>query len=170
MSNHWSETCCEFLLGICNYCIIMVFLVGAFIFNVVNVGIGMSYPNATCYETQNLVSLSTWIQVINLVTLFCVLVTFIAFVLTINRKHAFNCWTALPYVGMISMPLIASICLNIIGIIEIGHQYYFCVKEVPKVAALSIATVIVNIIIYAIIGAVLRIMFHKKEGAYMELF
>lgn len=116
--------------------------------------IGVDYKNATCYENQKIISLSSWL----IISTSCFLVYQIYYIILLtialygceipNYKEFYICNVSL-LVFMIIGISVFKIVMFIIGIIELTHQYPTCYVEVYPVTTMSIVFTVINALYYA---------------------
>lgn len=131
-------------MGGCMVVILLVFLV----FDIVGLSIGTSHPNATCYASQNIMSLSSWLVLVcsvatavTVILIFLIIIGLCGFC-TDNGGSAIL--ASIPGMILLALSAIFGFIMNIIGIIELAYQFPSCNHEVQSVCVMVIIIVVIN--------------------------
>lgn len=136
-----------YCIGTCSVCCIMISLSFVFAFNITGLVIGLSHQNATCYENQNLMSLSFWLELVTSVSMASIgliLLAALCGVCGMVTKNAIVLLSSIPVIILIGFTSLFSFIMNIIGIVELVYQFPSCKNEVQPVCIMVIIIIVVN--------------------------
>jgi len=148
LTNHYDakNNIIKFLGGSIGCCAGFVFLV-IFAFNVTGLIIGQMNSNATCFEEQNLLSLSEWLILTTSVAIGSqgvLLLVGILLMLSFTDANTTALFSSLPFIFLLVCKSLFSFIMNVIGIIELAYQFEGCKHEVQNVCIMVITIVVVN--------------------------
>ncbi len=124
----------------------------SFVADGVGLYIGVNNSNATCYDNQNIISLSNWLIVSTSVciVIICVLMTGLTAKIVLKMMDENVAITVLIAITSIFNSLIIMILtlfnfiMLIIGIVELAHQFPSCQSEVYSVTTMVIVIMVFN--------------------------
>ncbi len=145
---------------ICALICVMICLLPSFVADGVGLYIGVNNSNATCYDNQNIISLSRWLVVstsvcIVIISILMTGLTAIIFLKLINEINENAIITVLIVFASIfnSILLLTLTLFNfimlIIGIVELAHQFPSCNSEVNSVTTMVIVIMVFNFMAFS---------------------
>lgn len=158
--------------NVCVWCCMLVITSIIVIFDIVGLAIGKTFPNATCYVNQNTMSLSLWLVVVCSAAIIVIglIILVSIFALCGLFTHSLGKVLAkVPCVIFLGCVSAFNCIMNIIGMIELWHQFPSCSNEVTSVSIMSIIIVIFNILFW--LGTCFGISYganSNKKGEYIE--
>ncbi len=142
---------------ICVLICVMIFLLPCLVADSVGLYIGVNNSNTTCYENQNIISLSNWLIVSTSVSIatICVLMTgltakiFLKILNEIDSDESVTVTILIIITSLFnSIMLIIFTLFNfimlIIGIVELAHQFQPCKSEANCVNTIVIVIMVFN--------------------------
>ncbi len=140
---------------ICALICVMICLLPSLVADGVGLYIGVNNSNATCYDNQNIISLSNWLIVSTSVciAIICVLMTgltvkiFLKLINEIDEKIVITVLIVIASIFNSIMLLILTLfnfIMLIIGIVELVRQFPSCNLEVYSVTVMVIVVMVFN--------------------------
>lgn len=137
----------NFAIGCMGTCCILIIFMPILGFDIFGLITGTKYQDAQCYSNKNVLSLATWLILVNIVSIITIALIFMVAAITfcvMSTGSNTGIFTSIPIVILILMASIFSFVMNIVGIIELVYQFEPCKKEVNIVCVTVLITVILN--------------------------
>ena len=126
--------------------VILVWLLTNIGLNATGLALSLDNPNATCYTDKSIGSLSSWLQLITIITLIDFGFYLLVILLCLIKDKIYAFVLGAPYFIFILFSSLFHLFMTIIGIIELSNQYPSCKNEVLSICIMVIIIVICNLI------------------------
>jgi len=157
-------------IGSCSVCCIVTTLLMIFAFNTTGLVIGLAQPNATCYENQNIMSLSHWLVLVTSISMASggsLILLILLGLCSMATNNIFAVLSSIPLVIFLVFSGLFSFIMNIIGIIELSYQFPSCKNEAHSICVMVIIIVVINTM--SIYNSCCVNKLYKKKTDYVEL-
>ena len=148
------------------FCFLVTLLMMIIVVDAVGFTIGIQHQNASCYSEAYTMSLSSWLISTNIFT-------FVSIVCMINVMYCKGINNIIlkdfvPFACLISVPLVVSIAMTVIGCAELGYQFTSCINDIKPVIIATILVICTNVFTYITIFQ--AIIFSFIRPGYIGIF
>lgn len=156
------------ICGSCCLCMCVTVLLFFFGMDSLGFAIGVTYSNATCYQTHLMMPLNLWLELYCSITILSLLVTLMVMAImcyfcidiTCSDSMVSNIFSIIAMCFYIIFMIVA----NIIGVIELKYQFDHCIKQVPVVCSWVIVLIIIKSFVVCAMTCVIHYGKTKRDG------
>lgn len=121
-------------------------------FNACGLIIASMYPQTECYNNSHLISLATWLFIINAGSIGLEIIILLIVIHSLIFQNTDNHMIILLLGATIMLFVVIVLGLNIGGITELVYQFEACRLEVPIICSMTIATIVINTVYSFVLG------------------